>query len=85
MPDKRAVTVYFTDGSSLSLDFPRQTANESAAALKLEEVLKKRQLLVEADGALLMIPFDNVKYIQLYPVPKDAPNIDWIKDATVSK
>jgi hypothetical protein len=30
-------------------------------------------MIVEADGALLIIPFENVKYIQAYPAPKKLP------------
>ena len=84
MDDKRALVVHFTDGSNLALDFPKQAPNDYAAALKLDEVLKKRQLLVEADGALLMIPFENVKYLQLYPAPKNMPGLDWIQGASIA-
>lgn len=84
MPDKKALTVHFTDGSTLSFDFPKQAPNEYAAALGVDEILKKRYLLVEADGALLTIPFDNVKYLQVYPMPKDLPGLTCIKGATIA-
>jgi len=84
MPDKRGVTIHFTDGSKISLDFPRQTQNDAAAQLRLDDVLKKRYILCEADGALLMIPFDNVRYIQLYPAPKEISGHTYIKGATAS-
>jgi hypothetical protein len=29
--------------------------------------------VVEADGALVLIPFENVKYLQVYPAPKKLP------------
>jgi hypothetical protein len=83
MQDKRALMVHFTDGSTLSFDFPKQAPNEFAAALALDEILSKRYLLVEADGALLTIPFDNVKYLQVYPMPKKLPGLICIKGATV--
>jgi hypothetical protein len=82
MPDKRGVTIHFNDGSKLSLEFPKQTANEAAVLLKLDDVLKKRQMLFEADGALLMIPFDNVRYVQLYPAPKAISGHTYIKGAS---
>jgi hypothetical protein len=73
MKNERSLTIHFMDSSKLSLRFPKQTANEHAAVLKLKEVLNTRQLLVEADGALLVIPFENIKYIQAYPAPKRLP------------
>jgi len=80
--DKRAVTIHFTDGSKMSLDFPRQTANEIAAAMKLDDVLKKRMMLFEADSTLLMIPFENVRYVQLYPAPQEIKGHTYIKGAS---
>ena len=82
MQDKRALTVHFSDGSKLALDFPRQAGNEYAAAIKVDELLKKRHLLVEADGAMLVIPFENVKYLQVYPAP-NLPGMDYIKGASI--
>jgi hypothetical protein len=84
MPDKRGITIHFNDGSKLSLDFPKQTPNEAAVMLKLDDVLKKRQMLFEADGALLMIPFDNVRYVQLYPAPKGIAGHTYIKGASAT-
>jgi hypothetical protein len=81
--DKRGMTVVFTDGSKMSLNFPRQSANDVAAGLKIDDVLKKRYVLLEADGTLLMIPFENVRYFQLYPAPKTIPHQTYIKGASV--
>ena len=84
MPDKRGVTIHFNDGTKLSMDFPRQTKNEAAVLLKLDDVLKKRYMLFEADGALLMIPFENVRYVQLYPAPPEIPGHTYIKGASAT-
>jgi len=80
---KRGITIHFNDGSKLSLDFPTQSPNEAAAALKLDDVLKNRYILMEADSTFLMIPFENVRYVQVYPAPKTVPNHTYIKGATV--
>ena len=81
--EKRGMTVVFSDGSKLSLDFPKQSPSEVAAGLKLDDVLKKRFILMEADSTLIMIPFENVRYIQLYPAPQSVPNQTYIKGASV--
>jgi hypothetical protein len=84
MTDQRGVTIHFTDGSKMSLDFPKQTSNEAAALLKLDDVLKKRYMLFEAESTLLLIPFENVKYVQLYPAPASVPGHTYIKDASIT-
>ena len=84
MPDKRGVTIHFNDGSKISLDFPRQTENEAAAQLRFDDVLKNRYMLFEADGALLMIPFENVRYVQLYPAPKEISGHTYIRGASAT-
>jgi hypothetical protein len=82
MPEKRGITIHFNDGSKLSMDFPAQTPNEAARLLKLDDVLKKRYMLFEADGTLLMIPFENVRYVQMYPAPADIPGHTYVKGAS---
>ena len=73
MTEKRGLTIHFMDGSSMKLDFPRQAPNESAAVIRLKEALSARHLVVEADGALMIFPFENIKYIQAYPAPPKLP------------
>jgi len=82
MADQRGVTIFFNDSTKLSLTFPNQTMNEIAAMLKLDDVLKKRFMLFEADSTLLMIPFENVRYVQLYPAPETLQGHTYIKGAT---
>ena len=84
MADQRGVTIFFNDGTKLSLAFPRQSPNEIGAMLKLDDVLKKRYMLFEADSTLLMIPFENVRYVQLYPAPDALQGHTYIKGATAT-
>jgi hypothetical protein len=70
---KRGLTIHFCDGTKLNFEFPAQTPNEMAALLKLEEVLKQRQIIVTVDGAVLIIPFENIKFIQAFPAPPKLP------------
>jgi hypothetical protein len=73
MANKREMTIHYMDGSSMKIDFPVQAPNESAQVIKLKEALAARHLVIEADGALLVVPFENVKYIQAYPAPAKLP------------
>lgn len=83
MNDRRDLTIHFIDGSKMSLAFPKQAGNPNAILVKLNDALAARHLLVEADGALLMIPFENIKYVQSYPAPDGLPAYT-IKAASIS-
>jgi len=83
MKDERGLTIFFNDGSKMSLAFPKQSLNETAAMLKLDDVLKKRYMLFEADSTFLVIPFENIKYVQLYPAPPQLQGHTYIKDASI--
>jgi hypothetical protein len=83
MKDQRGMTIHFNDGSKMSVDFPKQASNEAAQFLKLDDVLKKRYILMEADSTFLLVPFENVKYVQVYPAPADVPGHTYIKGASV--
>lgn len=83
MKDQRGITVYFTDGTSLKLDYARQTANDIAAGMRLKEIFAAKQLLAEVDGALVVIPFENIKYVVAHPAPPTVPEYT-IKGATIT-
>jgi hypothetical protein len=71
---KRSMIIHFNDGSKKLLEFPQQVADSDAAAAgKLKEALEARHLLIEAEGALIVIPVESIKYIQSYPAPKKLP------------
>jgi hypothetical protein len=66
--------IHFMDGTKKVLEFPQQVADSDvAAAAKLKDALEARHLVIEAEGALVVIPLDNVKYLQSYPAPKKLP------------
>jgi hypothetical protein len=83
MADQRALTIHFGNGSKLSVAFPKQSANEAAARLGIDNILTHRQLLLEVDGALLVVPFENVRYLQLYPAPAEVRGHTYITGGTV--
>ena len=70
---KRGVAIHFVDGSKIQIEFPVQAPNETAVLLRLEELLKQRQIVAQVDGAVIVIPFENIKYIQTYPSPTRLP------------
>jgi hypothetical protein len=80
--DSRGLRIHFVDGSTLVVTFPRQNDNAVAAELAREAILKQRMIAIEADGCLHYVPFDNVKYLSVYPVP-EKPGKHVIRGATL--
>jgi len=74
MNDERGMIVHFVDGTKLKLSFPKQVKTDEAVSIRLEKLLDKPALIVQADGALLSIPFSSIKYLQVYPVPGGLPD-----------
>jgi hypothetical protein len=75
MPEQRRLIIHFVDGSKKLLEFPQQIAGSDATiAARLQEALEARHLVIEADGALVVIPFENIRYLQAYPAPKKLPS-----------
>ena len=80
---QRGLTIYFMDGKTMKLDFPKQTLNDWGAVIKIKEVLGQPHLLAEVDGMLLVIPYANIKYLAAYPAPGQLPE-HTIKGATIA-
>ena len=80
---QRGVMIHFVDGTKLNVMFPVQAPNETAALIALEEIIKQRHMVVEADGAAMLIPFENIKYLQVYPAPAQMPRFT-IRGASIS-
>ena len=60
----RVLTLHFVDGSKLSFDFPEQAGTLAAQRLKLADMMGKN-LVIEADGQVLVFPAANIKYLAL--------------------
>ena len=84
MPDQRGLTIHFTDGTKTVAGLSAADAERSRRLLRLEDVLKNRYMLFEAESTLLLVPFENVKYLQLYPAPQNVPGHTYIKGASIS-
>jgi len=60
-----SLAVEFCDGSRIKYSFPAQAANDAARQLKIEDLLKGRHLIVQAEGRLVMHPMENIKTLEL--------------------
>jgi hypothetical protein len=80
---QRGLNIYFMDGSSAQITFPVQTEDLYRRKLMIDDALKRRALMIEADGGLHFIPLDNVKYMSIFPAG-DSADSGIIKGATFS-
>ena len=69
---ERGLNIHFMDGSSVKVSFPTQTEDTYRRKLLIEDILKKRMVMVEADGGVHFIPLDNVKYMSVFPAAEHA-------------
>ena len=71
---QRTMIIHFNDGSKKVLGFPAPVADGDASlAIRIEEALNARCLVLEAEGALLAIPVESIKYLQSFPAPAKLP------------
>ena len=64
---ERGINIQYIDGTCLKFSFPLQE-DKYKRMLMVEEVLKKRALLIETEGEIRCIPFENIKCINISPV-----------------
>jgi hypothetical protein len=69
MERDRQLTLHFNDGSRIAFDFPEQTSDETARQMKIAQFLAAKNVVIEADGSVLIFPVANIKYIALAGVP----------------
>jgi hypothetical protein len=71
---QRSMVIHFNDGSTKVFEFPTPVLDSDAnLAGRLEQALDAHHLILEADGALIVIPVGSVKYVQTFPAPKKLP------------
>jgi hypothetical protein len=73
MTASRGMVIHFMDGSSVKLDFPKQVKHDESIVPRIEKIVERQVLMAEVDGALMVVPFNNVKYLQVYPAPERLP------------
>ena len=82
MDTPRGVTIFFNDGSKMVVEYPKQAKNDYEIVTRMNELLEHKHFLIEAGGAMLFIPVDNIKYLQVYPSPEKLPSYT-IRGATI--
>jgi hypothetical protein len=63
MSHDRTMTLHFNDGSKMTFEFPEQAKSAAAKQIKLSEFVSSKNILVEAEGQLMVFPMTSIKYI----------------------
>lgn len=74
MEEKRSLTIHFTDGSKMSVAFPKQDEFAHQIVRKMKEALDANQLAIEMGKELFVIPMSSIKYVQMSPAPDKLPD-----------
>jgi len=61
------------DGSEMSLNFPKQGGNPLLLSKRVQEAIDANQISIEIDDQLYVIPTNNIKYLQVSPMPEELP------------
>jgi hypothetical protein len=80
---RRGLSIHFTDGGSISFEFPTQLSDPATITQHVENLLKDRYIMVEAEGALLLYPLANIRSLQVSPAPAILPQ-NCIKGARIT-
>ena len=75
MANERYLTIHFTDGSKLSVTFPKQNDMLYKIVSRVEKALDADKLAMEIDGELFVVPMNNIKYLQVNPAPEKTPEM----------
>jgi len=84
MSEERTMIVRYTNGSSHKFSFPQIDQDQFNLVAKLQELLKQNHLILELEGRMVVIPFQNIQMIELSPSPEKLPPTT-IKDVKLQK
>jgi len=85
MNEDRQLSIYFNDGTKMTVTFPTQIKNSIAAVQEaMKRALESDKLVIEGGGKLVIIPWSSIKHIELFPMPPAVP-FGSIKGALISQ
>ena len=67
-------TISFTDGEQLKITWAKQEDVSFRIGKILEKILANESLAIELEGRLVMIPFQNIRTIEVRPAPDKLPD-----------
>ena len=69
---KASLIIRYNDGNQETFAF-RRDEEDSSAVMQVEEALKSNLLFLELNDRVMIVPFSNIKSIEVVPKPKRFP------------
>ena len=64
--------IHYTDGSKMLVEYIREE-EVSSIATRIEKAIESNEVLIELEDRLLVVPLNNLKYIEITPAPPKLP------------
>ncbi len=64
--------IHYTDGSEMQVEYVRKE-EVSNIATRIEKAIESNEVLIELEDRLLVVPLNNLKYIEVVPAPPKLP------------
>jgi hypothetical protein len=72
-PEQVTVTIYFVEGEPLRFTVLPDEAKLLGLSDDVQQALQRTAMAVEIDNSLKIIPYSNIKYIEIDPAPSGLP------------
>lgn len=72
MAHDRTLTLHFNDGTKIAFEFPEQASHELVKEARIKELLASQNLVIEAEGQVMIFPMTSIKYIAFNAFGKGA-------------
>jgi hypothetical protein len=67
------ITIHLVHGEPLKFSLEPSEAKKLGVSEDLERALQRNSLAIEADNKLRIIPYSNIKYVEIDPAPTGLP------------
>ena len=67
------ITVHLVHGEPLKFSLEPSEAKKMGVSEDIERALQRISMAIEADNKLSIIPYSNIKYVEIDPAPPELP------------
>ena len=71
--ERVVITVYLVHGEPLKFALEPTEAKKLGMSEDLERALQRTGMAIEIDGKLMIVPYSNIKYVEIDPAPSGLP------------
>jgi len=75
MSETVILIIHFNDGTKKTFSFPRLAKDTTSIVTKIDKFIDSKNVVLELEDELIIIPTSNIKYIQISPKPLKPPSM----------